>query len=195
MQKSTWLIVYFVILCGCTQHQCPDLKRLASGLEKPWPGPHWASMTITVRESGGHLVLHCRLQNSSGKALALDRSWLPWKQPIFFTGSVVTPTGRTYPIGPVGVLAYIVGEPDPFSFVPNAVEEGDFELKSLPKNPMVGPSPPRNEDTLLAWSYDLPTYGEAPSRDSSTYDRRQMQSVRLAGITFLPKQAMELLDK
>jgi hypothetical protein len=47
---------------------------------------------------------------------------------------------------------------------------------------------------LLVWSYDLPTYGETPPRDLSTYDERQMQRVRLAGITFLPKQAMKLLD-
>jgi len=73
--------------------------------------------------------------------------------------------------------------------------EGDFELKYLPKNPMVGPPPPQDEDTLLVWSYDLPTYGETPPRDLSTYDERQMQSVRLTGITFLPKQSMKLLDK
>jgi hypothetical protein len=53
----------------------------------------------------------------------------------------------------------------------------------------------RDEDTLLAWSYDLPTYGERSPRDLSTYDERQMQSVRLARVTFLPKQAMKLLDK
>ncbi len=195
MQKSASLVVCFVILCGCTNYQCPDLKRLASGLEKPWPGPRWASMTITVRESGGHPVLHCRLQNSFGKALALDRSRLPWNQPIYFTGTVVTSTGRTYPIGPVAVLAYIVGSPNPFSVAPNAVVEGDFELKYLPKNPMVGPPPPRGEDTLLVWSYDLPTYGERPPPDLSTYDEQQMQSVRLTGITFLPKQSMRLLDQ
>ena len=195
MQKSASLIVCFVILCGCTHDQFSDLKRLASALEKPWPGSRWASMTITVREPGGHPVLHCRLQNSSWKALALDRSRLPWKQAIYFTGTVVTSTGRTYPIGPVGVLSYIVGSPDPFSVAPNAVVEGDFELKYLPKNPMVGPPPPQDEDTLLVWSYDLPTYGETPPRDLSTYDERQMQSVRLTGITFLPKQSMKLLDK
>jgi hypothetical protein len=193
MKKSVSLIVCFVILYGCTHDQCPNLKKLASALEKPWPGPRWASMTITVRESDGHQVLHCRLQNSSWNSLALDRSQLPWKQPIHFTGTVVTSTGRTYPIGPVAVLAYIVGSPDPFSLAASAVVEGDFEPKYLPKNPMVGPPPPRDEDTLLVWSYDLPTYGETPPRDLSTYDQRQMQSVRLAGITFLPKEAMKLL--
>ena len=195
MQKLASLIVCFVILCGCTHDQCPDLKRLASGLEEPWPGSRWASMTITVRESGGYPVLHCRLQNSFSNALALDRSRLPWKQPIFFTGTVVTSTGHTYPIGPVSVLAYIVGLPDPFSVAPSAVVEGDFDLKSLPKNPWVGPPPPRDEDTLLVWSYDLLTYGETLPRDLSTYDQRPMQRVRLAGITFLPKEAMKLLDK
>jgi len=196
MQKSVLLIFCFVILCGCTHDQCPDLKKLASAFEQPWPGPRLASMTMTVRESGGHLVLHCRLRNRnpSGEALALDRSRLPWRQPTFFTGTIVTSTGRTFAIRP-GIIAYLVGLPDPFSIATNEVVEGDFELKYLPKNPMVGPPIPRDEDTLLLWSYDLPTYGQTPPRELSTYDERQMQRVSLAGITFLPKQAMALLDK
>ena len=159
------------------------------------PRPGSPSMTMAIRESGGHPVLHCQLWSSFGKALALDRSRLPWNQPIFFTGTVVTSAGRTFPIGPVDALAYIVAPPNPFSVVPAEVVEGDFELKYLPRNPRVGPPIPREEDTLLLWSYDLPTYGETAPRDLSTYDERQMQNVRLVGITFLPKQAMELLDK
>jgi hypothetical protein len=78
--------------------------------------------------------------------------------------------------------------------------EGDFELEYLPKNPMVGPAPPREEDTLFEWSYNLETYDEAPPRDLSprdlsTWGMRQMQSVRLIGVTFFPKQAMKLLAK
>jgi hypothetical protein len=194
MRKLAWLIVCFVILCGCTHDQYPDLKKLASGLEQPWPGSFSVSMTMTVRESGGHTVLHCRLQNLSWKALALDRSRLPWKQPISFTGTLVTSTGRTFAIGPFGV-SNIVAEPDPFSVGPNEILEGDFELKYLPTNPRVGPPIPRDEDTLLTWSYDLPTYRETASGELSRYDARQMQSVRLVGVTFLPKQAMELLDQ
>jgi hypothetical protein len=152
-------------------------------------------MTMTVRESGGHLVLHCRLKNPFWKALALDRSRLPWSQPIYFTGTVVTSTGRTFAIGPILILAYLVGPPAPFSVAPYESVEGDFGLKSLPKNPWVGPPIPRDEDTLLLWSYDLPTYGETPPPELSKYDETPMQKVRLAGITFLPKQAMELLDK
>jgi hypothetical protein len=197
MGNSASFIVCCVILCGCTRDEYPDLKKLASSLEQPWPGSRSASMTMTVSEAGGHTVLHCRLQNLSSETLALDRSQLPWKQAIFFTGTVVTSTGRTYPIGPAGVVTYIFGEPDPFSVAPNAVVEGDFELKYLPKNPMIGPPSPRDEDTLLAWSYDLRTYGDTPPPERARHDEyeRPMQSVRLFGVTFLPKQAMRLLER
>ena len=193
MKKSVSWMVWFALLGGCTHDPGPDLKSLASGLENPWPGPHRPSMTITVREPEGRLVLHCRLQNDSLKALALDQSQLPWKQSIYFTGTIVTFSGRTYPIGPVAVLAYIVASPHPVSLAPNEVLEGDFELRYLPKNPMVGPRPPQDEDTLLAWSYDLRTYPQMPLPDSSPHDLQPTQSVRFVGITFLPKEAMREL--
>jgi hypothetical protein len=193
MQKSASLIAGLVILCGCT-HDASDLRKLATGLEQPWPGSTLISMTMTVRESGGHPVLHCRLQNPYWKALALDRSRLPWRLPLFFVGTVVTSTGRTFAIAATHV-AYISGPPDPFSIGPAEVVEGDFELKYLPKNARVGPPMPRNEDTLLLWSYGLPTYGETPPQELPKNDQRAMQSVRLTGITFLPRRAMELLDR
>lgn len=118
MQKSAALITCFVILCGCTHEQYPAFKTLATALEQSWPGSYPLSMTMTVRESGGHTVLHCRLQNTSSAALALDRSRLPWRQPIYFAGTVVTSAGHAFAIGPVTILAYIVGEPDPFLFGP-----------------------------------------------------------------------------
>ena len=61
MRNSAALILCLVILCGCARDQSPDLKKLASGLEQPWPGSHAALMTMTIREAGGHTVLHCRL--------------------------------------------------------------------------------------------------------------------------------------
>jgi hypothetical protein len=195
MQKSVSLIACLFILCGCTQEQYPGLKTLASGLEQPWPGSRSPSMTMTVRESGGHMVLHCRLQNRSSAALALDQSRLPWRQSIFFTGTVVTSTGRAYPLGPVAVLAYIVAMPHPISVGPNGVLEGNFELKYLPRNPMVGPPIPQDEDALFLWSYNLPTYGETMPRDVSKSNETPMQTVRLVGITFFPKQAIRLLAK
>jgi hypothetical protein len=148
MNKSASLIVCFVILCGCTHDHGLDLTQLATGVEQPWPGSRMASMTMMVRESGGHPVLHCRLQNPSSNALAVDRSRLPWNQPIYFIGAVVTSTGRTFAIGPVGVLAYVVGEPQPFLIAPGGVVEGDFELRYLPKNPMVGP---RSTSHQIEW--------------------------------------------
>ena len=193
MQKSASLIVGLVILCGCT-HDASDLKKLATALEQPWPGSNLVSMTMTVRESGGHPVLHCRLQNPYWKAIALDRSRLPWRQPIYFVGTVVTSTGRTFAIEAIAI-AYLVGPPDPFSIGPAEVVEGDFELKSLPRNARVGPPIPRNEDTLLLWSYGLPTYGETPPQELSKYDQRATQYVTLTGITFLPRRAMELLAR
>jgi hypothetical protein len=195
MQKSVSLIVCSLILCGCTQREYPGLKQLASGLERPWPGSRSPSMTMTVRESGGHMVLHCRLQNLSSAALTFDRSRLPWNQPIFFTGNVVTSTGHAYPLGPVGIRAYIVGMPHAISLGPNGVLEGDFEVKYLLKNPMVGPPTPQGEDALFLWSYNLPTYGETLRQHESRSADTPMQIVRLIGITFLPKQAIALLAK
>lgn len=195
MQKSISLIACLLILSGCTQEQYPGLKILAQGLEHPWPGSHSLSMTMTVRPSGGHMVLHCRLQNLSSAALALDQSRLPWNQPIIFTGTVVTSAGHTYPLGPVGILAYIVAMPHPISLGPNGVLEGDFELKYLPNNPMVGPPIPQGEDALFLWSYNLPTYGETLPRGVSRSNETSMQTVRLVGITFFPKQAIALLAK
>ena len=193
MQKSASFIVGLVILRGCT-HDASDLKKLATALEQPWPGSNLVSMTMTVRESEGHPVLHCRLQNPYWKAIALDRSRLPWRQPIYFVGTVVTSTGRTFAIEAIAI-AYLRGPPDPFSIGPAEAVEGDFELKYLPKNARVGSPIPRDEDTLLLWSYGLPTYGETPPRELSKYDQRAMQYVTLTGITFLPRRAMELLDR
>ena len=195
MHKSVSLIVCLFILCGCTQKQYPGLKTLASGLEQPWPGSPSPSMTMTIRESGGHMVLHCRLQNRSSTAVALDQSRLPWNQPIFFTGTVVTSTGRAYPLGPVAILAYLVAMPHPISLGPNGVLEGDFELKYLPRNPMVGPSIPQDKDALFLWSYDLRTYGQTLPRELSRDTEMQMKIVRLVGINFFPKQAIALLAK
>lgn len=195
MKKSLALIAFLFILCGCTQEHYPGLKTLASGLEQPWPGSGSQSMTMMVRESGGHMVLHCRLQNRSSAALALDQSRLPWRQPIFFTGTVVTSSGRTYPLGPVAVLAYIVAMPHPILIGPGGVVEGDFELKYLPQNPMVGPAIPQDEDALFLWSYSLPTYGETLPRDASRSNGTPMQTVRLVGITFFPKQAIGQLAR
>lgn len=84
-----------------------------------------------------------------------------------------------------------------YSVLRNEILEGDFELKYLPKNGKVGPPTPRDEDTLFLWSYNLPTYGETlPSKPlGHVYKQRATRSVSLSGITFLPKQAMELLDR
>jgi hypothetical protein len=193
MRKLAPLITCFLILCGCTTNRYPALKKLATGLEQPWPGSYPLSMTMTVSEAGGDTFLHCRLQNRSSAALALDRSRLPWKQAEFFAGAFVTPTGRTFEL-PVSALAYPVGAPDPFVLGPNEVLEGDFEAKFLR---WVSPKTPRNKDMLLLWSYNLLAYVETLPQKSSEHDRRQMpmHAVRLVGITFLSPQAMELLDK
>jgi hypothetical protein len=127
MWKSLFLIAGIAIVCGCT-HDAADLNKLAKGLEQPWPGSNLVSMTMTVRELGGHPVLHCRLQNPYWKAIALDRSRLPWKTPIFFTGTVVTSTGHTFAIEATH-LAYLSGPADPFSIGPAEVVEGDFEFE------------------------------------------------------------------
>lgn len=193
MEKSTWLLVCLVILCGCAHDRGPEFEKLGLGLERSWPNSHSASMTMTVSQSGGHPVLHCRLQNSTRTPLALDRSRLPWMQPIFFTGTVVTSKGRTFAVGPVMVLAYLVGSPNPYSMASNETLEGDIEINSLPQNPMVGPRAPQDEDTLLLWSYEFPIYEKGMPQGSTTYDQPPMQSVRLTGITFMPKQAMKLL--
>jgi hypothetical protein len=152
-------------------------------------------MTLTIREFGGHMVLHCRLQNRSSTAVALDQSRLPWRQPIFFTGTVVTSRGRVYPLGPVAILAYITAMPQPILVGPNGVLEGDFELKYLPPNPTVGPSIPQDKDALFLWSYNLRTYGQTLPKESSRDAEIQMKIVRLVGITFFPKQAIALLAK
>ncbi|MBV8804692.1 MAG: hypothetical protein JO042_06585 [Sinobacteraceae bacterium] len=120
--------------------------------------------------------------------------------PIFFTGTVVTSAGSTYPIGPPTILVYPTAAPAPFLLASDAVVEGDFEFQYLPKDPMVGPQPPRDEDTLFVWSYNLRTYEETPPRDLSPRDlsawgMRQMQHLPLVGVTFFPKQAMKLLSK
>ncbi len=195
IHKSALLIVCLFILCGCTREEYPGLKTLAGGLEQPWPGSPSPSMTMTVGGSGGHLVLHCRLQNRSSASVALDQSRLPWNQPIFFTGTVVTSTGRAYPLGPVAILAYLVAMPHPISLGPNGVLEGDFELKYLPRNPMVGPPIPQGEDALFLWSYNLPTYGETLPREVSRDADVPTKTVRLIGVTFFPKQAIALLAK
>lgn len=99
MQKSAMLLTCLLILCGCTHDQYSNLKKLADGLERPWPGSYPLSMTMTVRDDGGRTVLHCRLQNLSSMAIGLDRSRFPWKQPIFFLGTVVTSEGCTFAVG------------------------------------------------------------------------------------------------
>lgn len=171
-----------------------ELKNLALGLEQPWPRSGLASMTMTIRESGGHPVLHCRLQNSSWKPLIINKSALPWKTPIFIVGTIVTSAGRTFGIAAT-VLSYITGPPDPFSLGPNDALEGDFELKYLPKVATKGPPLPRGEATLLLWSYALGIYGDEPSQKSSATGAAQMprQETSLNGITYLPTRAMDLL--
>jgi hypothetical protein len=218
MRNPVVALAFLLVLCGCDKHagqqpamgaqkatsseQDPgnvsanglDLKKIATGLEQPWPGSGLAAMTMTVRESGGHPVLHCRLQNSSWKPLVVNRSALPWKTPIFFSGTIVTSAGRTFGIAAT-VLAYITGPPDPFSLDPNSVLEGDFELKFLPKEARAGPPLPQDEATLLLWSYSLAIYGEELTQNSSASHPTPMptQGTSLNGITYLPKRAMELL--
>jgi hypothetical protein len=58
---------------------------------------------------------------------------------------------------------------------------------------MVGPTIPRGKDALFLWSYNLPTYGETLPQDASRSSETRMQTVRLVGITFFPKQAIGLL--
>ena len=195
MRKTVLLIFCFLLLCGCTRPQYAGMKTLASGFEQPWPGSYPASMTMTVLESEGQTVLHCRLQNLSPSPLVLDRSRLPWNTPMFFTGTVLSSRGRTFPIGPPLIVAQVMAMPFPISIGPNEVLEGNFELKYLPKNPMAGPPIPRDVDALLMWSYDLSTYGETPPRGSSANDERQKQTVRVVGVTLLPKRAINLLDR
>jgi hypothetical protein len=219
MRRPIVILAFSFVFCGCDKHadqQSPTdnthkattsaqdlsntpengagLKKLATGLEQPWPGSGFASMTMTIRESGGHPVLHCRLLNSGWKPLVINKSALPWKTPIFFEGTVVTSAGRTFGIA-VTSLAYITGLPDPFSLGPNDVLEGDFELKYLPKEARAGPPLPRGEATLLLWSYSLGIYGDGLPQKSSTKDAAPMptQATSLNGITYLPTRAMDLL--
>ena len=195
MPKWLWVIAWSAVLCACIVEPRTNLAQLGHGLEQPWPGSGVVPMTMTFRESGGRPVLHCRLQNLSNSDVALDRSRLPWNQPIYFTGTVVTATGSTFPIGPPAVIASIVGSPAPFALAPKAIVEGDFEPQSLPPNPFVGPPIPRDQDTLLMWSYDLPSYGELPPQKGTPEADRPSHSVKLIGVTFLPKRAMALLAR
>lgn len=81
MKKSLALIAFLFILCGCTQEHYPGLKTLASGLEQPWPGSGSQSMTMMVRESGGHMVLHCRLQHTTVLFSKARRTLSPSRPP------------------------------------------------------------------------------------------------------------------
>jgi hypothetical protein len=195
MRESVSLIFCFLLLCGCTHPKYAGMKALASGLEQAWPDSYPASMTMTVLESEGHTVLHCRLQNLSPRVLVLDRSRLPWNTPMFFSGTVLTSRGRAFPIAPPLIMAQVMAMSAPISIAPNEVLQGNFDLKYLPKSPTAGPSIPRDVDALLMWSYDLPKYGESPARVSSGSDERQIRTVRVVGVTYLPKRAINLLDR
>jgi hypothetical protein len=184
-RNSASMIFSFLLLCGCTHQQYTGMETLASGFEQPWPGSHSASMTMTVLDSEGHTVLHCRLRNLSSRPLVLDRSRLPWNTPMFFTGTVLTSRGRTFPIAPPLIVAQVMAMPSPISIGPHQALEGNLELKYLPKNPMAGPPIPRDVDALLMWSYDLSIYGQTRPQGSSANDERQIQAVRVVGVTFL----------
>ena len=224
MRKPIVILAFSLLVCGCdhpagnnpqsaigtnTRRATPSeqelsiapnngsaLTKLATGLEEPWPGSSVASMTMIVRETGGHPVLHCHLQNSGWEPLIVNRSDLPWKTPIFFAGTIVTSAGRTFGIAATHV-AYITGPPDPFSLGPNDVLEGDIELQYLPKKARAGPPIPRGEATLLLWSYPLSIYEHEHPKNPSESDATPMptQSISLNGITYLSKQAMDLLGE
>ena len=154
---------------------------MASGLERSWPGSDPLAMTMVAQQTAGRFVLHCRLENVSDNPIRLDRSGLPWHQPIYFRGTVVTADGKTSPMM-AGVLAYLRASPVLFDLAPHQAIEGDFEPKSLPGNPMTYAVTPRDQDTLLLWTYHFHfTDAASSSRDD------------LVGVTFLPQAVMSMI--
>jgi hypothetical protein len=180
--RNQWnraIVTMVVLLCGCShpadpKGRGPDLKLMASALEQPWPGAKPLTLTMTVQHTADRPVLHCRLTNVGDKPIRLDRSGLPWKQPIYFRGTVVAEAGTTSHLF-VTVLSYLRGGPQLFDLAPNETIEGDFEPRFLPGSPLTGESTPRARDTLLLWSYPL-VFTEAPSSGRE----------ELVGATFLP---------
>jgi len=181
-------LVCFFGIAACEGGDDPQFRELAKALEHPWPGSTPAEMTMAVRSSGGHLVLHCVVHNSSWPALQINRSVLPWVTPIFFTGTILNSRGGRFPVGPLGPGSYLIAEAEPISVAPN----GDIEISQLPKIPIIGPKPRKNEAAMLLWSYNLLVYPDAPPQGSSA-KAPAFKTVRVSGVTYMPAEAIDLL--
>jgi hypothetical protein len=180
MQKwITSIAVFAYILCGCSTHdQCTktsgqslNLEALAKSLEQPPAFPYtpgfvsgYLRMTMSIQDSAGHKVLHCRLVNTHWKPLTLDRTWLPWLVPFYFSGTLLTAEGRSSNIR-AGAISHLRAGPAPFLLAPNEIMEGNLELKNFPTDTMADTPIPTGQAVLLLWSYHLPTFGERPLRD------------------------------
>lgn len=176
MRNIVVFCVTLIALTACgprhsTQSGSLDLDHLAVVLGKAWPITYPVRITMTVQNSEGRELLHCRLTNTSQEALQIDQSGLPWNTPESFGVSTISGTGHMLP-----KAAFFMGQlvasvkPQPISIAPGQALEGTFELRLLPLGPV-----PRTKDLLLIWSYLVELDG-------------QRYGAETTGVTLLPKR-------
>ena len=88
-----------LVCCGCERRGQAVLQPFVGALGDVWPRANSdLRLTIQARYTGGNVILHCVLKNTSlaEVPVVFDESTLPWKTQRTLRITAITATGRVF---------------------------------------------------------------------------------------------------
>jgi hypothetical protein len=189
-RKTGFLPIRFVaaicgillVCCGCERRGQAVLQPFVGALGDAWPRANSdLKLTIRARDTGGKIILHCVLKNTSlaQVPVVFDESTLPWKTQGTLGITAITAKGEVFSQPPPPQVIARIGPPS------KQVElkvgdslEGDVDLVSLAIRQL-----PRDQDIVLVWSFWLGIKGE----DQAPYFFGAVENPFFSGVAFLKK--------
>jgi hypothetical protein len=171
-----------LVCCGCERRGQAAVQPFVGALGDVWPRANSdLRLTIQARDTGGKIILHCVLKNTSAAQVPVvfDESTLPWKTPGTLGITAITANGKIPSQPPPPPTIARIGPPSKQVVLKVGDSlEGDVDLASLAIGQL-----PRSEDIVLVWSFWLGIKGE----DQAPYFLGAVENPFFSGVAFLEK--------
>ena len=171
-----------LVCCGCERREQAVLQPFVGALGDVWPRANSdLRLTIQARDTGGKIILHCVLKNTSPAQVPVvfDESTLPWKTQGTLGITAITANGRIFSQPPPPPAIARIGAPSKQVVLKVGDSlEGDVDLASLAIGQL-----PRSEDIVFVWSFWLGIKGE----DQAPYFFGAVENPFFSGVAFLKK--------
>jgi hypothetical protein len=171
-----------LVCCGCERRGQAVLQPFVGALGDVWPRANSdLRLTIQARDTGGKIILHCVLKNTSlaQVPVVFDESTLPWKTQGTLGITAITANGKVFSQPPPPPEIARIGPPRKQVVLKVGDSlDGDVDLASLAIGQL-----PRGEDIVLVWSFWLGINGE----DQAPYFFGAVENPFFSGVAFVKK--------